>query len=134
MMSASSIDGPVASSCACSSISAASEKSWSSGCTFSTVAWPPDSAASSAPARKSAMRGVDVQPTSQITLSARTGWVPTSPWSSARTSVELPVDARIEARGEAGGDVGAEDRLGEEDVVEAARLDDLCEHVDARLR
>ncbi len=63
-MSASSIDGPSDSSCACSTIVAAVEKSWISACRSSTSAVPPVSAGSNEPERMSAMRGSDVQPTS----------------------------------------------------------------------
>ena len=47
---------------------------------------------------------------------------------------EIPVEPGVEARREPGGDVGREDGVGEEDGVVAAVLDDLREHVDARLR
>src|SRR5215203_1475982 len=85
--SASSIDGPLCSSCACSTISARVEKSSSCGSTRRTSASPPDSVGSKAPARKSARRGVDVQPTSHTTVSERAGCVPTRPPSRSTTSV-----------------------------------------------
>ena len=80
------------------------------------------------------MRGVEVQPTSHTTESASAGCVPTRPPSPAAHVGELPVEPGVEPRGETRGDVAAEDRLGEEDVVEAALLDDLRDHVHARLR
>src|SRR5512132_4344047 len=62
--SASSIEGPVLSSCAWSTMRAVVEKSSSNTGTSSTCALPPVSLASNEPDRKSASRGVDVQPTS----------------------------------------------------------------------
>jgi len=47
---------------------------------------------------------------------------------------EVPVEARVEAGGKAGGHVGGENGRAEEDFVEANRLDQAREHVDARLR
>ena len=47
---------------------------------------------------------------------------------------QLPVEPGVEPGGEPGRDVGGEDRLREEDGLEAVLVDELREHVDARLR
>ena len=86
-MSASSIDGPLDSSCVCSTRVASVEKSENVGSNCSTSAEPPDSAASSAPARTIARRGASVQPTSTSTVSPSAGRLPTSSSPSSRRSV-----------------------------------------------
>src|SRR6185312_10772665 len=71
--SASSIDGPCCSACACSSICACVEKSSSSTRASFTSALPPTGSASNAPARKSPSRTSLDQPTSTYTVSESCG-------------------------------------------------------------
>src|SRR5262245_49113655 len=85
--SASSIDGPLAFSVRCSTSLARVEKSWNSVETSFTSAEPPDSTGSNVPARTSASRGVELQPTSTSTESPSAGRTPTSSPPSARRSV-----------------------------------------------
>src|SRR5918992_2886640 len=87
MMSASSIDGPLDSSCVCSTSVASVEKSENSTSNSSTSALPLDPTGSSAPARTSPRRGESVQPTSTRTVSPRAGRLPTSSPSASERSV-----------------------------------------------
>src|SRR4051794_23897978 len=94
--SASSIDGPCCSACACSTISACVEKSSSATTASFTSTLPPVSTASSAPARKMPSLTALDQPTSTTTVSCSCGALPVSPSKSTRPQLR-PASSRAES-------------------------------------
>ena len=134
MMSASSIEGPLDSSCVCSTRVASVEKSENVGSNDSTSAEPPVSAASSgAGAHHREARRVRPPDVDEHGVAER------RPLADELVALEdeigqVPVQPRVQARGQPGRDVCGENRRGEEDRIRAARLHERRERVHPRLR
>ena len=135
MMSASSIDGPLDSSCVCSTSVASVEKSENVVLERLDLGRPARlDRVERARADERRSSGAPFQPTSTSTVSPSAGRLPTSSPSASDEVGQIPVEAGVEPRREAGGDVGGEDGGREENRVGTGLLDERRERVDARLR
>ena len=133
--SASSIDGPLASSWARSSIFVACDQSSTRDRDVDDLGRsPPVSAGSNVPERMSARRGSVVQPTSTRTESPSAGRVPTSLPSRCSRSTRSQFRPASRRAASPAATSAREHGRGEEHGVEAALADELGEHVHARLR